>query len=121
MLKLWKKTVVANDVPAAEEMSFDELRSTLRRKIYREAFLYLPEAVRVKAIAMDISPLGARLRLTRSCFLPDELQVTVLDEVKREPARLAWKSGNDIGVEFVDPKLDPTAYFDSISTSEFDL
>lgn len=92
-----------------------EVRSSERRPIYREAFLHLPEGVRISAVAMDISPLGTRLRLARPCHLPGILEVTVLDECKRERARIAWRSGNDIGLEFLNPDLDSDAYFDSLA------
>lgn len=120
MWKLWKKPDVANDVVEIQETSPGEIRTSERRRIYREAFLHLPEAVRVTAVAMDISPLGARLRLARSCHLPEFLEVTILDEVKREPAKVAWQSGIDIGLEFTNPNLDADTYFDSLSRIEFD-
>ena len=120
MWKRWRKADRASDAVAQIDQSVQELRSSERRMIYREAFLHLPEAVRITAIAMDISPLGTRIRLTRPCDLPDELAVTVLDEVKNEPARVAWRDGSDIGLEFINPDLDADTYLDSLSSLEFD-
>lgn len=120
MLKRWRKPQAANDDIVDDNISVEELRSTERRMIYREAHLHLPEAVRIAAIAMDISPLGARIRLSRRCHLPSELEVTVLDEVKKERAKVAWIDGNDIGLEFINPNLDADTYLDSISKVEFE-
>lgn len=119
MRGFWRKkaaatVVVAND---NEEIFKPEApRSSERRPIYREAFLHLPEGVRIKVTAMDISPLGARVRLSRICHLPEKLEVTVLDEVKREPARIAWRAGTEIGFEFLNPDLSADNYFE-----EFDM
>lgn len=107
----WLMNSAAND---NDGYSVEELRSTERRPVYREAFLFLPEGVRVTAVAMDISPLGTRVRLAHHCRLPQVLEVTVLDAVKRKRARVAWRDGNDVGLEFLDPDLSADTYFDSL-------
>jgi len=115
----WRKPEVANDVAVEDDMSLEELRKTERRRIFREASLYLPEGGRMTALAMDISPLGTRIRLLQTCRLPDELEVTVLDEVKRERAKIVWRDGKDVGLEFLNPDLGSEAYIEALSEFAF--
>jgi len=105
MWKRWRKTPSANDIAVETEQPAHGVRSAERRVLYREATLHLPMAVKISAVAMDISPLGARLRLSSKSRLPDDLFVTILDEVKKVRAKVAWQDGVDVGLEFIDPDL----------------
>ena len=48
----------------------------------------------------DISELGARLMLTQDAILPDEVTILVGNVTHR--ARVAWRKGDQIGVEFLE-------------------
>lgn len=113
MWKRWRQRTGKDEVAVEVQEPQSSVRSAERRMLYREAFLHLPMAVKVPVIALDISPLGARVRLTRLCRLPDQLFVTVLDEVKKIPAKVIWQDGADAGLEFINPDLNADIGFDS--------
>ena len=121
MRGFWRKkaaatVIVAND---NEEVFKPEApRSSERRPIYREAFLHLPEGVRIKVTAMDISPLGARVRVVRSEPLSPVMEVSISGEVVRQRAQVVWRDKGDIGLEYLNPNLSKEALVDLLMKLE---
>jgi hypothetical protein len=48
----------------------------------------------------DLSPRGARLRVTDAAAVPAEFELIVRDTGDRRPARVRWRRGNEVGVLF---------------------
>ena len=57
----------------------------------------------INCVIRDISPLGARIRLSDTLHLPSELELLVVREAELHPAKVLWKSQTDCGLVFTGP------------------
>jgi PilZ domain len=78
-------------------------RRHLRTEVRRSARLvYGPHGYSVDCIVRDLSDGGARLELASEPMLPREI-LLVDPTGGTTPARIVWRSGRDIGLQFVSP------------------
>ena len=89
-----------------------ERREEIRRPVFLNATVFLPYGVKMNCIALDVSPLGARIRVIRSEPLAPEFEVSIQGEVIREKVKVIWRDKGDIGLEYLNPKLNKDALVD---------
>jgi len=92
-----------------------ENRAEIRRPVFLGATLFLPHGVQINCIALDVSLLGARIRVTRSEPLAKIMKVTIRGEVVRQPAHIIWRDRGDIGLEYLNPNLSKDALIDLLA------
>ena len=95
-----------------------ESRAEIRRPVFLNATIYLPHGVRMNCVALDISPLGARVRVIRTEPLAPVIEVSIHREVVRQRARIAWRDKGDIGLEYLNPNLSKDALVDLLLQME---
>ena len=85
-----------------------ERRRTKRKRIISTAWVLSQNSERpTVAVLWDISTLGARLTVADCAALSDRFALLVTrDERPGTPCRVAWRSGQQIGIEFLAP-MDP--------------
>jgi len=95
-----------------------ESREEIRRPVFLNATLFLPHGLQMNCVALDISPLGARVRVVRSEPLAPVLEVSIHGEVIRQKARVIWRDKGDIGLEYANPNLSKDALVDLLLQME---
>lgn len=75
-----------------------EKRKFERRAIDREVMIEADGLI-IRCDLLDVSRSGARLRTVESGAVPQQFVLNLSDRL-RPPARIAWRTGNEIGVEF---------------------
>ena len=89
--------------PAAEK------RSTSRKRIARNGKIVFPNFAAILDCTMrDVSDTGAKLIAVNAAAVPDKFAlVLITDQVMRD-AKVVWRRGNEIGVEFEGEAVDLT-------------
>jgi PilZ domain len=77
-----------------------EKRKYLRRDIDRDVQIKLADGLAVRAILLDISQGGARLKMKHSENLPDQFILKLSGRVHRW-CRIAWRTAEKVGLEFI--------------------
>lgn len=95
-----------------------ENREEIRRPVFLNATLFLPHGLQMNCVALDISPLGARIRVVRTEPLAPMLKVSIQGEVIRQKARVIWRDKGDIGLEYANPNLSKDALVDLLLQME---
>lgn len=80
-------------------MAVKETRIAKRRKTNNAGIIKVG-AKEVPVLLRDASQTGARVRLVKSCELPDQITlVSAIEKIDR-PCVVVWRRGNDIGLRF---------------------
>ena len=95
-----------------------ENREELRRPVFLNATIFLPYGVQMNCVALDVSPLGARVRVIRTEPLAPVLEVSIQGEVIRQRAHVVWRDKGDIGLEYLNPNLSKDALVDLLLQME---
>lgn len=95
-----------------------ESRAEIRRPVFLAATLFLPHGLKMNCIALDVSPLGARIRVVRSEPLAPVFEVSIRGEVVRQRAHVVWRDHGDIGLEYLNPDLSKGALVDLLMKME---
>ena len=95
-----------------------ENRAEIRRPVFLNATIFLPHGVQMNCVALDVSPLGARVRVIRTEPLASEIKVSIHREVIRQRARIVWRDKGDIGLEYLNPNLSKDALVDLLLQME---
>lgn len=90
LFKLGKTTAAPVDRRRAE-----------RRSVSLPATIALGPGRSLECRTVDLSQSGARLALARAALLPQTFEVQVPSRRLRRPARLVWRVGEEIGVQFL--------------------
>lgn len=77
-----------------------------RRRMQRESAL-LPAFIKLNGhsfpcTTVNLSSAGARLHLSPTRIIPGTFEVHIPSRNFAAKARLAWRNGDDLGVEFID-------------------
>ena len=86
-----------------------ENRAEIRRPVFLNATIFLPHGLQMNCVALDVSPLGARIRVIRTEPLAPVLEVSIQGEVVRQRAHVVWRDKGDIGLEYLNPNLSKDA------------
>lgn len=83
-------------------MAVKEARIAKRRKTNNAGIIKVGDK-EVPVLLRDASQTGARVRLVKSCELPD--QITLVSAIEKIDMRcvVVWRRGNDIGLRFETP------------------
>ena len=95
-----------------------ENRAEIRRPVFLNATIFLPHGLQMNCIALDVSPLGARIRVIRTEPLAPVLEVSIQGEVVRQRAHIVWRDKGDIGLEYLNPNLSKDALVDLLLQME---
>lgn len=95
-----------------------ERRDEIRKPCFLSATLYLPHGISMNCIALDVSPLGARVRVIRTEPLAPVMEVSIRGEVVRQRAHVVWRDRGDIGLEYLNPNLSKDALIDILMKME---
>lgn len=95
-----------------------ENRAEIRRPVFLNATIYLPHGVKMNCVALDVSPLGARIRVIRTEPLAPVVEVSIHREVVRQRAQIVWRDKGDIGLEYMNPNLSKDALVDLLLQME---
>ena len=95
-----------------------ENRAEIRRPVFLNATIFLPHGIKMNCIALDVSPLGARVRVVRSEPLSPVMEVSISGEVVRQRAQVVWRDKGDIGLEYLNPNLSKEALVDLLMKLE---
>jgi hypothetical protein len=90
-------------------------RQTQRRRVVSTAWVKVPyHPLPLVAVLWDISEGGARLAVANPDQLPDEFAILFSrDDARSQMARVVWRSGQQVGVQFATPlDLDTVASLD---------
>lgn len=79
-----------------------ERRRARRTRVYKCAKISVNGSLR-DCVVRDISSRGARLALVSTAYIPDQLALTFDEARTLRVCRVAWRSTNEIGVEFREP------------------
>ena len=99
--KLFRRTPEPEPEPTPEVEALPEVERTGdRAHSFMEAIIITQNAYRKKGVAVDMSETGARLRFHSTEGLTEIVQVKIpLAKVDRS-ARVVWKDGTDVGVQY---------------------
>ena len=89
-----------------------EQRAEPRTPVFLSATVFLKGGIKISGIALDISPLGARIRLNRGQPLTNPVDVSIRGEVVRKRSRIVWHNQGDIGIQYLNPDLSRAALID---------
>ncbi len=78
-----------------------ERRRAERRSVSLPATIALGPGRSLACRTIDLSSSGARLSLARAALLPQTFELHVPSRGMRRSARLVWRVGEEIGVQFV--------------------
>lgn len=95
-----------------------EHRAEIRKAVFLSATIFLPHGLKMNCIALDVSPLGARIRVIRSEPLAPVFEVSIQGEVVRQRAHVVWRDQGDIGLEYLNPELSKEALVDLLIKME---
>ena len=95
-----------------------ENRVEIRRPVFLNATIFLRHGVQMNCVALDVSPLGARIRVVRTEPLTPVIEVSIHREVIRQRAKIVWRDKGDIGLEYVNPNLSKDALVDLLLQME---
>jgi hypothetical protein len=85
-----------------------ERRRVKRTPTFKCAKISLNGSLR-DCVVRDISPLGARLALVSTAYIPDEISLTFDNARTLRACRVAWRAATEIGVEFRETSFRPAA------------
>ena len=77
----------------------NERRRVRRTPVYKCAKISTNGSLR-DCVVRDLSSLGARLALVSTAYIPDQIALTFDQARTLRRCRVAWRSANEIGVEF---------------------
>jgi len=77
-----------------------ENRKCVRREIDLVVHIEMPDGSTVDAEMLDLSQGGVRLKINNSDSLPGQFMLRLSDKLHRW-SRIAWRSIDEVGVEFV--------------------
>ena len=103
-----------------QALARSERREEIRKPCFLSATLYLPHGVKMNCIALDVSPLGARVRVIRSEPLAPIMEVSIRGEVVRQQAHVVWRDRGDIGLEYLNRQLSKDALIDILMQMDDD-
>ncbi|MEL7481710.1 MAG: hypothetical protein AAGJ29_09110 [Pseudomonadota bacterium] len=88
-------------VEDAEALTIAE-RSGGRAPAFKDAVVTTDSGARVRAIALDFDPLGARVRFMSHPSFDGIVRLSINGVCKQRAARVAWRDNNDVGLQFLD-------------------
>jgi hypothetical protein len=80
----------------------NERRRVRRTKVYKCAKIAMNGSLR-DCVVRDLSAFGARLAFMSTSLIPDAFSLSFDDARTLRACRVAWRSANEIGVEFREP------------------
>jgi PilZ domain len=85
-----------------------ERRRARRIQTFKCAKISLDGSLR-DCVVRDLSPLGARLALVSTAYIPDNVSLTFDNAHTLRACRVAWRSTTEIGIEFREASFHPAA------------
>lgn len=85
-----------------------ERRRVRRSKVYKCAKISIHGSL-CDCVVRDLSPLGARLALVSTAFIPDSVSLTFDNAHTLRECRVVWCAKTEIGVEFRHASFRPAA------------
>jgi diguanylate cyclase (GGDEF)-like protein len=85
-------------------------RSVRRQRVLKRGRIFLPNVPSaIECTIRDISPKGARLRVSVPLIAPEQFEVALGNASERTQVILRWQSSNELGVQFVhaQPQFEP--------------
>lgn len=83
--------------------SGSERRSNARgRRLYGGKIVFNNGSSSLDCLVRDLSPKGARLEVASPIGIPESFDLQINRNGARYPSKVAWSSGNQIGVMFLD-------------------
>jgi hypothetical protein len=80
-----------------------ERRSNARaRRLYGGKIVFNNGSSSLDCLVRDLSPKGARLEVASPIGIPDSFDLHINRNGARHPSKIAWSSGTQIGVMFLD-------------------
>ncbi|MES1199317.1 MAG: hypothetical protein ABUS48_04980 [Pseudomonadota bacterium] len=101
MFSLKLNLVRGDKAIAAAEESEEEDRVEDRRAVFREAQLTLEEYFKIRAVIVELSPAGARVRYANRIDLPSRLRISEPTLDINCWARVVWQREGMAGLVFV--------------------
>jgi hypothetical protein len=84
-------------------MAEDERRGSARqRAVLRGCVYYNKRGAAADCLIRDVSDSGARLELSENVVIPDLIELYIPKKGETYHARVLWRRGNEVGVEYVD-------------------
>jgi hypothetical protein len=99
------------DIPvlAVEITEMDERRQLMRQKSFLRGCLYFNNrSTSVDCLIRDISNEGARIIISDSVNIPDVVDFYIPQKEQTVRARVQWRQGYEIGLDFSEAALTPT-------------
>ena len=86
-----------------------ECRKYPRMRVLKFAKIVLGASSILDCVVRDLTNGGARVKIPNAMNLPDEVAITFDGGRTCRPCRVAWRTLNETGVEFSDPKFHQSA------------
>jgi hypothetical protein len=84
-------------------MAEDERRTSARqRPVLLGCVYYDKRSASADCLIRDMSDGGARLELSENVIIPDLMELYIPKKEKTVHARVLWRRGNEVGVEYAD-------------------
>ena len=87
----------------AERRSSSRQRSFLQGRIY-----FNNRRSSIDCLIRDYSETGARVTLSESATVPEAMELYIPNREETHRARVEWRSGNEVGIAFVDEIRSPS-------------
>ena len=85
----------------------DDNRYVPRRRVFKGGkIIFADGTMVVDCVIRNISVAGARLNVPTTIVLPHEFTLLDVQTERRHIAKVAWRRGDQMGVEFSDPPED---------------
>jgi PilZ domain len=72
------------------------------RRVYGGKIVFNNGSSTLDCVVRDLSPKGARLEVASPIGIPNSFDLHINRNGARYPSKVAWSSGNQIGVMFID-------------------
>jgi hypothetical protein len=87
-----------------------ERRSSGRQKSFLQGRIYFNNRrSSVDCLIRDYSETGAKLKFSESIAVPEAIELYIPNKEEIHRARVEWRSGNEMGISFVDEVRAPSA------------
>jgi PilZ domain len=83
--------------------AFLEQRRSLRENVRFPAWIDLGDGALHDCTVLDVSENGARIMIAKPAKLPDELHLVLSGNGTRRRCRLAWRSDEEAGLQYLGP------------------
>jgi hypothetical protein len=84
-------------------------RQTRGRSFLGGRIIFNNRSSSVDCLIRDMSPKGARVRLSMPVMIPDEFELLIPKQGRSFQARVAWRMPDEFGIAFLDDKNQPAS------------